>query len=53
LEIHLDANFENIPIEKSLYQFEIYQLNFFKGGGAVLLHWANTLSPFGINHQKR
>jgi hypothetical protein len=35
-------------------QFEIYQLkNFKKCGGAVLLLWANTFSPFGINHQKR
>jgi hypothetical protein len=27
------------------YIFEI-------GGGAVLLLWANTLSPFGMNRQK-
>jgi hypothetical protein len=31
--------------------------NFFKklfeiGGGAVLLLWANTFSPFGMNRQK-
>jgi hypothetical protein len=26
--------------------------NFEIGGGAVLLLWANTLSPFGINRQK-
>jgi hypothetical protein len=24
-----------------------------KGGGAVLLLWANTFSPFGINRKKR
>jgi hypothetical protein len=24
----------------------------FLGGGAVLLLWANTLSPFGMNRQK-
>jgi hypothetical protein len=43
------------------YQFEIYQLRiipieklFLKlGGGAVLLLWANTFSPFGMNRQKR
>jgi hypothetical protein len=31
--------------------------NFFKnfeiGGGAVLLLWANTFSPFGMNRQKQ
>jgi hypothetical protein len=27
--------------------------NFKIGGGAVLLLWANTFSPFGINCQKR
>jgi hypothetical protein len=27
--------------------------NFEIGGGAVLLLWANTLSPFGINRKKR
>jgi hypothetical protein len=35
-----------IPIESFILKtFEI-------GGGAVLLLWANTLSPFDINHQK-
>jgi hypothetical protein len=28
-------------------------LNFEIGGGVVLLLWANTLSPFSINRQKR
>jgi hypothetical protein len=28
------------------YIFEI-------GGGAVLLLWANTFSPFGMNHRKQ
>jgi hypothetical protein len=33
------------------YQFENHQ--FLKlGGGAVLLLWANTFSPFGMNRQK-
>jgi hypothetical protein len=60
----LDTNFESghtnlkyiknkIPIErllskiryqKSLKTFEI-------GGGAVILLWANTFSPFGLNRQ--
>jgi hypothetical protein len=41
-----------VPIEKtSLIQIE--RLHFLKiGGGAVLLLWANTFSPFGMNHQK-
>jgi hypothetical protein len=30
---------------------ENFILNFEIGGGAVLLLWANTLSPFGINRQ--
>jgi hypothetical protein len=58
----LDINFEevipiwnyiknNIPIEKlSLIQIEtLFEI----GGGAVLLLWANTFSPFGMNRQKR
>jgi hypothetical protein len=53
LEIYLDAIFENIPIENHHTNFEIYQLQFSKGGGTVLLLWANILSPFGINRQKR
>jgi hypothetical protein len=35
-----------MPIENFFKNFEI-------GGGAVLLLWANILSPFGINRQKR
>jgi hypothetical protein len=27
--------------------------NFEIGGGAVLLLWANTFSPFGMNRKKR
>jgi hypothetical protein len=34
------------------YQFEKHKFLKF-GGGAVLLLWANTLSPFGMNRQKR
>jgi hypothetical protein len=33
------------------YQFENIILKL--GGGAVLLLWANTFSPFGMNRQKR
>jgi hypothetical protein len=33
-----------IPIEKLFLKL---------GGGAVLLLWANTLSPFGMNRQKQ
>jgi hypothetical protein len=33
------------------YQFE--NIIFKIGGGAVLLLWANTFSPFGMNRQKR
>jgi hypothetical protein len=33
-------------LKTSLKNFEI-------GGGAVLLLWANTFSPFGMNRQKR
>jgi hypothetical protein len=36
-----------IPIENVI--LKILKL----GGGAVLLLWANTLSPFGINRQNR
>jgi hypothetical protein len=37
--------FKNIQIER-LKKIEI-------GGGAVLLLWANTFSPFGMNRQKQ
>jgi hypothetical protein len=40
------------PFENTLrYQFENFILKF--GGGVVLLLWANTFSPFGMNRQKR
>jgi hypothetical protein len=37
------------------YQFEISKLKIILklGGGAVLLLWANTFSPFGMNRQKQ
>jgi hypothetical protein len=47
LKILLSPPFEHnkIPIWKSL----VLKL----GGGAVLLLWANTFSPFGMNRQKQ
>jgi hypothetical protein len=39
LKIYLIENYTN---------FEIYQLKISKGGGAVLLLWANTFSPFSM-----
>jgi hypothetical protein len=41
---------EKSPFEKS---FLNTTLNFEIGGGAILLLWANTFSPFGMNRQKR
>jgi hypothetical protein len=46
----LDANFENIPIESK--HTNLKYKKFSKGGGAVLLLWANTFSLFVINRQK-
>jgi hypothetical protein len=40
-----------IPIEK--YSWKTLSFFFEIGGGAVLLLWAHTLSPFGMNRQKR
>jgi hypothetical protein len=43
-------------LSKIRYQIEkFHHLNtiFEIGGGAVLLLWANTFSPFGMNRQKR
>jgi hypothetical protein len=38
------------PFEQSKFE----KLHFLKfGGGAVLLLWAHTFSPFGMNRQKR
>jgi hypothetical protein len=45
-----------IPIwnmSKIGYQLKTSLKTFEIGGGAVLLLWANTFSPFGMNHQKR
>jgi hypothetical protein len=41
-----------IPIEKLLLTPNKKTIIFEFGGGAVLLLWANTLSPFGMNRQK-
>jgi hypothetical protein len=42
--------FENLK-NTSLIQIERLQI-FEIGGGAVLLLWANTFSPFGMNRRK-
>jgi hypothetical protein len=44
---------KNIPIEKSFLNPFLKDYIFESGGGAVLLLWANTFSPFGMNRQKR
>jgi hypothetical protein len=44
---------KNIPIEKSFLNPFLKDYIFEIGGGAVLLLWANTFSPFGMNRQKR
>jgi hypothetical protein len=59
LEKYLDASFENTPIEnhtnlkyinnKIPIENFISKILKFGGGGAILLLWANTLSPFGMN----
>jgi hypothetical protein len=41
-----------ILIEK-LLKYKLKEHIFEIGGGAVLLLWANTFSPFGMNRQKR
>jgi hypothetical protein len=53
LKILLSAPFENnkISIEK-IHHFKTFEILKI-GGGAVLLLWANTFSPFGMNRQKR
>jgi hypothetical protein len=40
---------KNHHFEKKLFLIKIFEI----GGGAVLLLWANTFSPFGMNRQKR
>jgi hypothetical protein len=54
----LDTNFESGHTYLKYIKNKISIENFFKklfeiGGGAVLLLWANTLSPFGMYRQKR
>jgi hypothetical protein len=41
-----------IPIEKSFLNPNLKDYIFEIGGGADLLLWANTFSPFGMNRQK-
>jgi hypothetical protein len=43
-----------LKIFKNTSLIQIERLQIFEiGGGAVLLLWANTFSPFGMNRQKR
>jgi hypothetical protein len=55
----LNSNKNKIPIGNTSWEITICKKtflnsNFYKiGGGAVLLLWANTFSPFGMNRQKR
>jgi hypothetical protein len=42
-----------IPIETSFLNTNLKDYIFEIGGGAVILLWANTFSPFGMNRQKR
>jgi hypothetical protein len=44
---------DKIPIEKPSFNTNLKDFIFEIGGGAVLLLWANTFSPFGMNRQKR
>jgi hypothetical protein len=46
--IENDTNRKQLSFNTNLKDF-IFEI----GGGAVLLLWANTFSPFGMNHQKR
>jgi hypothetical protein len=50
LKIPLSPPFENNKI--SLEKISSFEHIFEIGGGAVLLLWANTFSPFGMNRQK-
>jgi hypothetical protein len=61
----LDINFERgytnlknsiknkIPFEKPSFNTNLKDFIFEIGGDAVLLLWANTFSPFGMNRQNR
>jgi hypothetical protein len=39
--------------EKHFFKYKLKDKIFEIGGGAVLLLWANTFSPFGMNRQKQ
>jgi hypothetical protein len=41
-----------LPFEKPTFNTNLKDFIFETGGGAVLLLWANTFSPFGMNRQK-
>jgi hypothetical protein len=48
------TQFEILSKIRYLIEKSFLNSNFFEiGGGAVLLLWANTFSPFGMNRQKQ
>jgi hypothetical protein len=60
LNINFERDYTNLKILKNKISIEKLSFNtnlkdyiFEIGGGAVLLLWANTFSPFGMNRQKQ
>ena len=53
--LHFENSISEILLQSYSENFENFISKILKllGGGAVLLLWANTLSPFGINRKKR
>jgi hypothetical protein len=53
LDINFESGYTNLKYIKNTIPNENFFKNFLKkiGGGAVLLLWANTFSPFGMNRQ--
>jgi hypothetical protein len=49
MRYQLETHYGKSSIEKSFLNSKFLKI----GGGAVLLLWANTFSPFGMNRQKR
>jgi hypothetical protein len=62
LDINFERGYTNLKIlskisyhlkKKTSFNPNLKDFIFEIGGGAVLLLWANTFSPFGMNRQKR
>jgi hypothetical protein len=61
LDINFEKGYANLKIlsknkilfEKPSFNTNLKDFIFEIGGGAVLLLWANTFSPFGMNRQKQ